>query len=62
MSGFSRAEWTQIEKRVKQAQFKFDAKWKCFVCGHKFRVCLHTVEDNHGILAEVRTRLADELT
>ncbi len=58
MSGeFSRSHWDQIVKRVRQAQFVFDEKWKCLLCGHRYKhaACPHTHEENVAIIELVKT-------
>lgn len=49
---YSRSQWAQIVSRVKQAGFKFDQAWKCFICGKKFqsRDCSHVVAENLEVI------------
>lgn len=54
----SRAQWTQVLKRAKQAKFTFDPKWKCILCGSKYHGCEHSQEQNEAVLAEVQKRFA----
>lgn len=59
MSGrFSRAQWAQIESRVRQVKFIFDPKWKCLIDGTvwKRNQCDHTAEDQHAIIEQVKER------
>lgn len=54
----SRAQWAQIEKRVKQVQFTFDPKWKCLIDGLDFKRCdEHFPEDQDEIISKVKERL-----
>ncbi len=55
----SRAQWDQIESRVKQADFFFDPKWKCLIDGQNWRRsrCGHNVADQHDIIEQVKDRL-----
>lgn len=55
----SRAQWAQIESRVKQAEFKFDPKWKCLIDGNVWKRtrCDHNVDDQHDIIEQVKDRL-----
>lgn len=58
MSGkYSRAHWSQIEKRVRQAKFILDVKWKCFICGKRFQHndCPHTVAENESVIQLVQS-------
>lgn len=52
----SRAQWEQITKRVRMAEYKLDQKWKCLLCGFKFRTCDHTVAENEELIALVKQR------
>lgn len=56
----SRAQWAQIEKRVKQANFAFDPKWKCLIDGAPWSrtKCDHIVSDQHDIIEQVKVRLS----
>jgi hypothetical protein len=56
----SRAQWAQIEKRVKQAKHAFDPKWKCLIDGTPWprAACAHTEADQHDIIAKVKERAA----
>jgi len=54
----SRAEWAQIESRVRKAQFAFDPAWKCLIDGKAYRQCdAHDEIDQDEIIAKVRERL-----
>lgn len=54
----SRADWAQIESRVKQANFVFDPDWKCLIDGKKYWHCLdHVPEDQHDIIEAVKQRV-----
>ena len=54
----SRAQWAQIEKRVRQVGFEFDPKWKCLIDGLDFRRCdEHFPEDQEAIIAQVKERV-----
>lgn len=54
----SRAQWAQIESRVRQVNFVFDPKWKCLIDGKPFSRCDdHYEEDQADIIAEVQRRV-----
>lgn len=55
----SRAQWAQIESRVKQAGFAFDPKWKCLIDGTAWKRtnCDHVAQDQHDIIEQVKVRL-----
>lgn len=55
----SRAQWDQIEKRVKQSEFAFDPNWKCLIDGTPWARsrCDHVVDDQHAIIEQVKDRL-----
>jgi hypothetical protein len=57
---FSSSHWAQIVKRVKQAQFKFDPRWLCFMCGKRFthNACSHTFEENAALAERVRSSIS----
>lgn len=55
----SRAQWAQIEARVKQAKFRFDPKWKCLIDGLAYSKCReHDEVDQEEIIEIVKQRLA----
>jgi ribosomal protein L37AE/L43A len=56
---FSSSHWAQIVKRVTRAEFKFDTKWLCFLCGKRFThaACQHSIEENKALAERVRTSL-----
>lgn len=54
MQHYSRGQWSQIIKRAKLADFKFNPKWKCLICG--FRTCDHSYEENEAVAAEAKRR------
>ena len=54
----SRAQWAQIEARVRKAGFEFDPKWKCLIDGLAYDKCLeHDEADQTAIIESVKTRL-----
>jgi hypothetical protein len=54
----SRAQWAQIESRVKQVGFVFDPKWKCLIDGLPYKRCdEHIEEDQDEIIAQVKERV-----
>lgn len=54
----SRAQWAQIESRVRQAEFSFDPAWKCLIDGVKYRLCdEHGPEDQAEIIEQVKERI-----
>lgn len=54
----SRAQWAQIEKRVRQVDFEFDPSWKCLIDGLPFSRCdEHFEEDQDAIIAQVQGRI-----
>lgn len=54
----SRAEWAQIEKRVRQVDFTFDPSWKCLIDGKAWsrNSCEHTADDQDEIIRAVSER------
>lgn len=55
----SRAQWAQIEKRVRQVDFVFDPDWKCLIDGKDWSRygCEHTADDQDAIIEQVSARL-----
>ena len=54
----SRAQWSQIAKRVRLADGKFDPKWKCLIDGKRYRDCMdHNEQDQHDIIEAVQSRV-----
>jgi hypothetical protein len=54
----SRAQWSQIESRVKQVGFVFDPSWKCLIDGLAWKRCDEHFEDEQDeIIAQVKERL-----
>lgn len=55
----SRAQWAQIEKRVRQVDFTFDPSWKCLIDGKDWSrsSCEHNADDQDAIIAQVQERL-----
>ena len=54
----SRAQWAQIESRVRQVNFEFDPAWKCLIDGLPFKRCdEHFEEDQDDIIAQVKVRV-----
>ncbi len=54
----SRAQWSQIESRVRQVDFTFDPKWKCLIDGKPYKLCMeHIEEDQDDIIAAVKERI-----
>lgn len=58
MTHYSRAQWSQIAKRVRSAGYQFKHSWKCLICGHRFGVCMHSESDNLEVIREVQLREA----
>ncbi len=55
----SRAQWAQIESRVRRVQFEFNPKWKCLIDGKAWKQCTeHCVEDQEAIIAATRERIS----
>lgn len=53
----SRAQWAQIESRVRRVQFEFNPKWKCLIDGKAWAQCReHNLTDQHEIIEKVKTR------
>lgn len=54
----SRAQWSQIESRIKKVNGVFDPKWKCLIDGADWRrgSCAHTADDQHDIIEQVKAR------
>jgi hypothetical protein len=59
VTGYSRAQWAQIESRVRQVEFTFDPTWKCLIDGKPWKrnACAHTADDQDGIIEAVTARL-----
>lgn len=55
----SRAQWAQIEKRVRQVDFTFDPSWKCLIDGKPWKrsACAHNADDQDDIIQQVAIRL-----
>lgn len=58
MTHHSRAQWAQIESRVRRVDFTFDPSWKCLIDGKDWsrQGCEHTADDQDAIIAEVVAR------
>ncbi len=55
----SRAQWAQIEKRVRKVDFTFDPSWKCLIDGKDWgrSSCEHDSQDQEDIIMAVNVRL-----
>lgn len=54
----SRAQWAQIESRVRHSDFTFDPKWKCLIDGKAYRKCTeHGHQDQLDIIVAVNERV-----
>ena len=55
----SRAQWAQIESRVRKVDFTFDPSWKCLIDGKDWSrsSCEHDADDQDEIIDAVRARL-----
>lgn len=59
----SRAQWAQIEKRVRQVEFTFDPSWRCLIDGKPWSRfgCEHNADDQDAIISQVASRLGLEI-
>lgn len=56
----SRAQWAQIESRVRKVEFTFDPSWKCLIDGKDWSrsSCEHDSDDQDEIIEAVRKRVS----
>jgi hypothetical protein len=56
----SRAQWAQIEARVRKVDFAFDPAWKCLIDGKPWKrnACDHTADDQDDIIQRVSERVS----